>query len=409
MAQNKMMDTQICVVGGGPAGILLAYLLARSGIRVTVLEKHTDFLRDFRGDTVHPSTLDIIRECGLSEKFDSIPQQRVQDLAIKLGDKFQPIVDFRGLKPFDYLALVPQWDFLNMLAAEGESMDCFQLLTEHEVTGLIREHNQVCGVVAKSPNGNVEVRAPLVVACDGRHSVVRRETALQVQDLGAPMDALWFKLPRFESDPPGTFGVVGAGHMQVMLNRNDYWQIAFLVPKGNDKILRQSTIESFHTAITQLAPFLNDKRKFISSWDEVKTLVVGVDRLKQWHAPGVLLIGDAAHTMSPVGGVGINLAVQDAVAAANILAGALHNNLPLDDSVLAKVQKKRELPTRLIQSLQIIAQKRLISKALVDSGKTPEVPALLRWLLRYRWVRNVPARIIGYGFCREHVNTNHFD
>lgn len=405
---SQMLKTEICIAGGGPAGLMLGYLLARSGVDVIVLEKHADFLRDFRGDTVHPSTLVVLKECGLLTRFNAIKQRRIQQGTIRIGRERISPVDFRGLDPFDYLALVPQWDFLDLLADESRKCNSFQLLLEHEVTDLVYEKGKVKGVRARTPDGPEEIHASLLVACDGRHSTVRKSLGLETLDLGAPMDALWFRLPRETSDAKGLQAVLGAGHMMVMIDRDDYWQIAYIVPKGSDDRLRRQPVSDFQQAVCALAPELTTRCSRIESWDAVKTLVVGVDRLVRWYTPGVLLIGDAAHTMSPIGGVGINLAIQDAVGAANVLARAIHEKHPLNEDVLARVQHRRERPTKIIQKLQLLAQDRLISNILESTGKSPTIPALLRWLLQFRWIRNIPARIIGYGFGRERVDTSHF-
>jgi len=396
-------SVRCCVVGGGPAGMMLGLLLARAGVPVTVLEKHGDFLRDFRGDTVHPSTLAILDEIGLRERFDRLPQRRVDHLAGIVAGREQQIVDFRGLKPYGYLALVPQWDFLDMLAEAGRGLPTFDLRMRHQATGLVDEGGRTAGVRVKSPDGDYALRADLVVACDGRHSTLREAAGLQAHDYGAPMDVLWFRMPRKESDPQDTFGLVDRGHMMVLLNRNDYWQVAFLVPKGSDAALRSGPVEALRESVAQLAPFLADRRDAIETWDQVSTLAVQVDRLQRWHRPGLLLIGDAAHAMSPIGGVGINLAIQDAVAAANALAPALRAGGAIDEALLAAIQRRREWPVEVVQKVQIAMQKRLISRALQDGGRPPHVPALLRFLLGFRGVRHVPARLFGYGLRQEHV------
>ena len=396
--------TQCVVVGGGPAGMMLGLLLARAGIRVTALEKHADFLRDFRGDTVHPSTLQILREIGLFERFDKLKQHRVQELSIAFGDRLQPFVDFHGLKPFDYLALVPQWDFLDLLADAGKAYPDFELRMSTHAESLIEQGSRVVGVRAKHGDAAVELRADLVLACDGRHSTLREAAGMVPIDYGAPMDVLWFRLPRIDDDPKEVFGRAAFGQVLVLLNRDDYWQAAYVVAKGAAAELRERPIGVFREGVARIAPFLAGRTARIETWDDVKLLEVKVDRLKRWHRPGLLLIGDAAHAMSPVGGVGINLAIQDAVAAANILVPALRRGAP-DESALHAVQRRREFPTRFTQALQRQIQKRVIARAL-GSTQQLELPKLLRWLLGFRSVRHIPARVLGYGVRREHVRTD---
>ena len=401
MAEN--VSAECCVVGGGPAGMMLGLLLARSGVRVTVLEKHKDFLRDFRGDTVHPSTLQILSEIGLYQRFDQLKQHKAHDLSIAFGDHMQRFVELRGLKPFDYIALVPQWDFLDLVASAGRAYPHFDLRMSTQATGLIQENGRVVGVRAQSAAGEIDIRANLVVGTDGRHSTLRDAAGLTPIEYGAPMDVLWFRVPRKPDDTEDVFGRVARGHMMVMLNRDDYWQCAFVVPKGDNEKLRAKPIESFREDVAGVAPLIKDRLDVLASWDDVKFLEVKMNRLPTWYKPGLLLIGDAAHAMSPVGGVGINLAVQDAVAAANVLAPALRGGGRPDEAVLARVQARREFPTRFTQGLQRQIQKRVISRALTTTRDVTQLPALLRFLLRFRWVRHIPARLIGYGIRREHV------
>jgi len=385
--------------------MMLGLLLARAGVPVTVLEKHGDFLRDFRGDTVHPSTLTILDEIGLRGTFDKVPQRRIDHLSGLVAGHEQQIVDFRGLEPYDYLALVPQWDFLDMLADAGKRHPTFDLRMRHTATGLIEESGRTVGVRVKGPEGDYDLRADLVIACDGRHSTLRDAAGFKGHEYGAPMDVLWFRMPRKDSDPQDTFGIVDRGHMMVLLNRTDYWQVAFLVPKGSDATLRARSIDALREDVAQLAPFLADRKAAIEAWDKVSTLEVQIDRLPRWHKPGLLLIGDAAHAMSPIGGVGINLAIQDAVAAANALAKPLLAGGAIDESLLAQIQQRREWPVKVVQRVQIAMQKRLISRVLEQSGEPPRVPALLRFLLHFRAVRHIPARLFGYGLRQEHVRT----
>lgn len=403
LALPKSVITRCCIVGGGPAGMMLGLLLARAGIGVVVLEKHPDFLRDFRGDTVHPSTLQILSEIGLLDRFNELPQHRVHELKIAFGDRLQPFVDFRGLKPFDYLALAPQWDLLNMLADAGHRYPEFDLRMSTEATSLIENNGRIVGVRANSREGRIDIRADLVIGTDGRHSTMRKSAGLEPVEYGAPMDVLWFRVPRQSDDPEDTFGRAAFGHLMVLLNRDDYWQAAFVVAKGDAALIMANPIEGFRADVGRIAPFLAERVDQIASWDAVKFLEVKVNRLRRWHRPGLLLIGDAAHAMSPVGGVGINLAVQDAVAAANLLAPALLATGQPDEAALRAVQKRREWPTRFTQALQMQIQKRVISHALAQSGSSLQMPRLLRWLLRFRAVRNIPARLIGYGVRREHV------
>lgn len=400
---NPLHSTRCCVVGGGPAGMMLGLLLARAGVAVTVLEKHGDFLRDFRGDTVHPSTLQILQELGLLQKFKQLPQRRESLLSGLIAGREQPVVDFRGLRPFDYLALVPQWDFLNLLADAGRRYPSFDLRMRHTATGLMRDGGRVAGVRVESPDGAYELRADLVVACDGRHSTIRAAAGLKGTDYGAPMDVLWFRMPRSAHDPQGTFGIANDGHLMVLLNRNEYWQTAFVVPKGSDAELRAQPIDRLRDAVVRLAPFLSDRRDSIESWDAISTLAVQVDRLDRWHTPGLLLIGDAAHAMSPIGGVGINLAIQDAVAAANELAGPLAAGTATADHLRA-VEQRRLLPVRVIQRVQIVVQNRIIS-AVLKSRKRPTPPWPLKLLNWFPVLRRVPAYLVGVGIRTEHIRT----
>jgi 2-polyprenyl-6-methoxyphenol hydroxylase-like FAD-dependent oxidoreductase len=398
-----------CVVGGGPAGMMAGLLLARSGIKTVVLEKHGDFLRDFRGDTVHPSTLEILAELGLKDRFDALPQHRVEHIEGMFSDGIHTVGDFRALKPFPYLALVPQWDLLDLLATEAGTYPCFSLHMQSEVTRLLRHGNdgRIAGVVAKTPDGELRVRADLVIACDGRHSIIREAAGLRPQNFGAPMDVLWFRMPRLPTDPEGTYGVPGRSGFLVLLNRNDYWQVAAVIPKGDAARWRARAITEFRTLVARRVEFMRDRVDAIGSWDDVKLLEVRVDRLPRWHRPGLLLIGDAAHAMSPIGGVGINLAIQDAVAAANILVPALREPGVTSESVLAAVQRRRLFPTKVIQAVQVFLQRRLIAPALAkpDDGTPVVLSPVARMLLRSRLLRSIPARLFGVGIRREHVRT----
>lgn len=389
--------------------MMLGLLLARAGIETIVLEKHGDFLRDFRGDTVHPSTLQILDELGLKQRFDKLPQQRVSQLEVLLADGPRPVIDFRKLKPYPYLALVPQWDLLELLAQESAHYPWYSLHMQAEAVRLIRDETsgRFCGVHTQTPSGNLRINANLIVGCDGRQSVLRHAAGLQPQNLGAPMDVLWFRVPRSADHPNGTYGVPGTGGFLVLLNRGDYWQAAAVIPKGDAARTMAQPLSSFKSSIARRAPFLSNELESLLSWDEVKLLEVRVDRLQRWNQPGLLFIGDAAHAMSPIGGVGINLAIQDAVATANIIAAPLLAGLQPDEPTLARVQRRRMLPTRLTQGIQTTLQHRLIAPALQKTGtdKPVEMPSLLKLLLRWDMLRSIPARIFGLGFRREHVRS----
>jgi 2-polyprenyl-6-methoxyphenol hydroxylase-like FAD-dependent oxidoreductase len=379
--------------------MMLGYLLARAGVEVLVLEKHGDFLRDFRGDTIHPSTLEVMHELGLLDEFLELPHQKVYELGAQFGEIRFTFADFRHLPTrCGFVAFMPQWDFLNFLAEKGSRYPTFNLKMNAEVIGLIEESGRVVGVCAKTPQSEIEVRADLVVGADGRTSIVREKAGLQAREFGAPMDVLWFRIRRTAEDPAVTMGRFDAGRIFLVLNRGDYWQCGYVIAKGQFEEMRRQEFDKFRTEIVKVAPYLQDRTKELRSWDEVKLLTVRVNRLNEWYRPGLLCIGDAAHAMSPVGGVGINLAIQDAVAAANVLfKPLLEKKVTIDD--LRRIQARRELPTRFTQRLQLAVQDRVIAHILTDTQ--PLKPPLA---VRFPFFRRIPARVIGLGFRPEHVS-----
>jgi 2-polyprenyl-6-methoxyphenol hydroxylase-like FAD-dependent oxidoreductase len=384
--------------------MMLGFLLARAGVDVVVLEKHADFLRDFRGDTIHPSTLELMYELGILEEFLKRRHQEVRELGAQVGKDVVKIADFTHLPTHcKFLALMPQWDFLDFIVEQGRRYPRFQVRMQVEAIDLIEQDGRVVGVSAKTPDGALEIRARLTVGADGRHSVVRERADFEVMDLGAPMDVLWMRISRRPSDPGQTLGHVEAGKMLVMIDREDYWQCGFIIPKGGIDEIRKRGIEQFREEIVTLQPFLRDRVGELRDWKDVSLLTVKVDRLRQWSRPGLLCIGDAAHAMSPVGGVGINLAIQDAVAAANILAARLAAG-ELREQDLHAVQRRREFPTRATQRLQILVQNSVVRRVLA-SAQPLTVPWPLKLMQRWPLLRRIPARVIGMGFRPEHVQT----
>jgi 2-polyprenyl-6-methoxyphenol hydroxylase-like FAD-dependent oxidoreductase len=392
-----------CIAGGGPAGMMLGYLLARTGVQVLVLEKHADFLRDFRGDTIHPSTLEVMYELGLLEEFLKLPHQKIYELNAQVGEMQVTIADFRHLPTrCRFIALMPQWDFLNFLAEHAARFPGFALRMQTEVTSLVQESGRVIGVQADTPHGPIEVGADLVVGADGRNSAVREKAGLKVKDFGAPMDVLWFRLSRSTEDPVATMGRFDAGRIFIMINRGEYWQCGYVIPKGRFEQMRRQGFETFRQEIKRLAPFARETVGELRSWDDVKLLTVRVDRLLEWYRPGLLCIGDAAHAMSPVGGVGINLAIQDAVAAGNVLFKPLLERR-VTISHLHRIQRRREFPTKVTQWLQVAVQRRIIARVL-DETSPLKPPVAARLLARFPTLRRIPARIVGLGIRPEHVN-----
>lgn len=404
MPSTEVIHAKCCVTGGGPAGMMLGLLLARAGVDVVVLEKHGDFLRDFRGDTIHPSTLEIIHELGWLDDFLRHPHQEAPVLVANfMGVEF-PMADFKSLPTkCKFIALMPQWDFLDFIASHAKTYPTFRLVMRAAVTDLIRDGDRVVGVRANTPDGPLEVRANLTVGADGRHSTVRERAGLPVKNLGAPMDVLWMRLSRKPTDTDRPTGRFDRGRIFIMIYRGDYWQCGFVIPKGTLAELQARGIEAFRADVVGVAPMLADRVEELRSWEDVKLLTVTVDRLRKWWRPGLLCIGDAAHAMSPVGGVGINLAIQDAVATANLLAEKLKSG-SVTNADLAAVQRRRTLPVQLTQFLQVQVQKRIISRAL-DTRGPMQVPLVIRAFRRFRILRRIPARLVGIGARPEHVRT----
>jgi 2-polyprenyl-6-methoxyphenol hydroxylase-like FAD-dependent oxidoreductase len=405
-AEKKRQPTCI-VAGGGPAGMMAGYLLARAGIAVTVLEKHADFLRDFRGDTIHPSTMDALAELGLLEAFLRLPHQEVAYAEVEVGGERFRAADFRRLPArCKFIAFIPQWDFLNFMAAQAQTFPSFGLLMETEAVDLVHDGARVAGVKARSPSGEQELRADLVIAADGRQSTLRRAAGLKVKDLGAPMDVLWFRLRRGPEELGAVLGRIKAGGALIMLDRGDYWQCAFIIRKGTADAVRSDGLDAFRARV---ARFIGPAAaQGVASLDDVKLLTVQVDRLETWHRPGLLCIGDAAHAMSPVGGIGINLAIQDAIAAANLLVGPLRSGIP-SESDLHKVQERRTFPTWATQAFQTTVQNRVIDPVL-RSSQDPTLPRIVRFVQqRLPFLQGIPARIVGVGFRPEHVDLGLID
>jgi 2-polyprenyl-6-methoxyphenol hydroxylase-like FAD-dependent oxidoreductase len=410
MSQSKLGAQQIrttcCIVGGGPAGMMLGLLLARAGVEVIVLEKHGDFLRDFRGDTIHPSTLELLHELGMLDEFLRLPHQELRRVKIKFDDEEIAGPDFSHLPTrCKFIAMMPQWDFLNFLTTQAKRYPSFRLLMNTEATDLIEEGGRIVGVRAKTEQGDLNAYADLVVAADGRSSIVRERAGMEVEDFGVPIDVLWFRVAKTAADTEPALGRIRNGKILVTIDRGDYYQCGSIIRKGAFEEIKRRGLEAFREEIVSVAPFLRDSVGAIDDWEKVKLLTVQVNRLRQWYRPGLLFIGDAAHAMSPAGGVGINLAIQDAVAASNLLAEKLRRgNCGIDD--LRRVQQRREWPARMIQNIQVFIHRQMFGSR-SDPERALSIPwpaRALLWLLT-PVLRRVAARVVGIGFRAEHVRT----
>jgi len=380
---------------------MLGYLLARRGVEVTVLEKHEDFFRDFRGDTVHPSTLEVLKELELLEEFLKLPHQRVESLGVIIGNSTFEVADFRHVPTHcKFVALMPQWDFLNFLSGHAKRFPSFQLLMGHEAADLIRHGDRVAGVVARNDGQEVQVHADLVVGCDGRHSVTRRAAGLEVIEHGVPIDVLWFRMSRRSDDPAQVLGNVNYGKALILIARSDYFQAGLLIPKGSYDSIRARGIDAFRNDIRQVAPWLAERANELRDWDQIKILTVQINRLRRWHRPGLLCIGDAAHAMSPAGGVGINLAIQDAVAAANLLTRPLMER-QLSEADLEAVERRRAFPTRITQAIQVAAH-RGIARVFESPGPT-HAPWQMKAAQQIPGIHRALGYAVGVGARPEHV------
>ena len=398
---SSVVETTCCVVGGGPAGMMLGYLLARQGVEVTVLEKHEDFFRDFRGDTIHPSTLEVLAELGLLKEFLKLPHQKVESVGVTIGDSTFKMADFRHVPAqCKFVALMPQWDFLNFLSSHAKSFPAFQLRMKHEAVDLLRDGNNIAGVVARSDGQEVQVRADLVIGCDGRHSVTRHTAGLEVIEHGVPIDVLWFRISRKPDDPAQVLGNINYGKLLILINRSDYFQAGLIIPKGSYNNIQALGIDAFRATIGRIAPWLGERVNELHDWEQIKILTVQINRLRRWYRPGLLCIGDAAHAMSPAGGVGINLAIQDAVAAANLLAEPLRER-QLREADLAAVQRRRVFPTRVTQAIQLAAH-RGFARVFENPGPI-QAPWQLKTVQRIPGIHRALGYAVGIGARPEHV------
>jgi 2-polyprenyl-6-methoxyphenol hydroxylase-like FAD-dependent oxidoreductase len=407
---TRTIQTHCCIVGGGPAGMMLGYLLGRAGIDTLVLEKHADFFRDFRGDTVHPSTLQVMDELGLIDGFLKVPHQRLQKMEGRFGDESIRLADLGRLRvKYPFIAMMPQWDFLNFLRESGKRFSSFQVMMNTNATDLIRSGDSVVGVHAETPEGPVEIHAGLTIGCDGRHSIVRERAGLEVEEIGAPMDVLWFRAGRRPNETENLFARLQTGKMLVTFDRGEYWQCAYVIAKGQFDAVKARGLDAFRNDVTGMAPILSAGMSDVKSWNDVKLLTVAINRLKRWTRPGLLCIGDAAHAMSPVGGVGVNLAIQDAVATANLLAAKLaalkdSKGCPSEEE-LGAVQRRRTFPVRMTQAMQVAVQNNLISRVVKPGDKPLQIPIFLRIINAVPWLQAIAGRLLAIGVRPEHVHS----
>jgi 2-polyprenyl-6-methoxyphenol hydroxylase-like FAD-dependent oxidoreductase len=401
----RTIKTRCCIVGGGPAGMMLGYLLGRAGVETLVLEKHADFFRDFRGDTVHPSTLQVMDELGLIDGFLKLPHQRLQRLEGKFGDASIRIADISRLKvKYPFIAMMPQWDFLDFLRENGKRFPSLKVMMNTDATDLIWSGDTVIGVTTHTPDGPVEIRADLTIGCDGRHSMVRQRAKLEIEEIGAPIDVLWFRAGRHPDENENLFARLEPGKMMVTFDRGDYWQCAYVIDKGQYDAVKARGLDAFRADVISMAPILTAGMSDVNTWDDVKLLTVAINRLKRWTRPGLLCIGDAAHAMSPVGGVGVNLAVQDAVATANLLATKLISGTPSEDDLDA-VRRRREFPVRMTQAMQVVVQNNIISVALKPGDHPLKPPLFVRVINAVPPLQGFAARFMALGVRPEHVQS----